>query len=75
MTGKRNMDFDQDEFRELSDEELETLSGGRGRKLLCPRGTRKVCGTIDGVYKCRCIPNTSPAASPADSQSVAETAE
>lgn len=46
-------DFDEG-VRELSDEELVAVSGGR--KLLCPKGTIKVCATRDGVYKCLCEP-------------------
>lgn len=58
-----NLDMD---VQELDDETLETVSGGRGRKLLCPRGTRKVCGTKGGKYGCWCEPNA-PAPKP-DSQ-------
>lgn len=57
MDEKPNVDAQEmdADVQDLSDEELQELSGGRG-KLLCPSGTRRVCGTIDGKYGCRCIP-------------------
>lgn len=45
------------DVQDLDDEALEAISGGGvGRKLMCPRGTVRVCGTRDGVYKCYCDP-------------------
>lgn len=40
--------------RELSDEELAAMSGGK--KVLCPKGTIRVCATRNGKYSCQCEP-------------------
>lgn len=45
--------FDKD-VQELSEEELLAVSGGK--KILCPKGTKRVCGTRNGQYSCRCEP-------------------
>lgn len=58
-TGMQDQEFDP---QELDDEQLEQMSGGVGRKLLCSGGTIRVCGTINGVYKCRCEPKVAPPA-------------